>query len=92
MTSAKTAPTRRILYVVGEDYWFLLSRLPMARAARDAGFEVHVATNVSKSGKAIEDEGFILHPSRSGAAACHPFRQSRPSWRSGGSRRRSIPT
>src|SRR5579871_1056397 len=55
-------PTRRILYVVGEDYWFLLSRLPMARAARDAGFEVHVATNVSKDGPAIEAEGFILHP------------------------------
>jgi len=62
MTSAKNASARRILYVVGEDYWFLLSRLPMARAARDAGFEVHVATNVSKGGKAIEDEGFILHP------------------------------
>ena len=36
-------PTRRILYVVNEDFAFLLNRLPMARAARDAGFEVHVA-------------------------------------------------
>ena len=62
MPSAKPASPRRILYVVGEDYWFLLSRLPMARAAREAGFEVHVATNVSKGGKAIEAEGFILHP------------------------------
>jgi glycosyltransferase involved in cell wall biosynthesis len=60
--SPSSPPSRRILYVVGEDYWFLLSRLPMARAARDAGFEVHVATNVSKAGKAIEAEGFILHP------------------------------
>ena len=36
----------RLLYVVNEDWAFLLSRLPMARAARDAGFEVHVATNM----------------------------------------------
>src|SRR6266436_5860459 len=61
MTLTKTASPRRILYVVGEDYWFLMSRLPMARAARRAGFEVHVATNVNKRGKEIEAEGFILH-------------------------------
>ncbi|MFY9953178.1 glycosyltransferase [Bradyrhizobium sp.] len=61
MTATKTASPRRILYVVGEDYWFLMSRLPMARAARRAGFEVHVATNVNKRGKEIEAEGFILH-------------------------------
>ena len=61
MTSTKSASPRRILYVVGEDYWFLMSRLPMARAARNAGFEVHVATNVNKRGKEIEAEGFILH-------------------------------
>jgi glycosyltransferase involved in cell wall biosynthesis len=58
---APPAPPRRVLYVVGEDYWFLTSRLPMARAARKAGFEVHVATNVSKRGHEIEAEGFILH-------------------------------
>lgn len=60
-TSAKTASPRRVLYVVGEDYAFLLNRLPMARAARKAGFEVHVATNVNKRAKEIEAEGFILH-------------------------------
>lgn len=62
MTSAKPASPRRILYVAGEDYWFLSSRLPMARAARKAGFEVHVATKVDKRAKEIEAEGFLLHP------------------------------
>jgi glycosyltransferase involved in cell wall biosynthesis len=52
----------RLLYVVNEDYAFLLNRLPMARAARDAGFEVHVATNVNNGKAAIEAEGFVLHP------------------------------
>src|SRR6266404_944815 len=53
---------RRLLYVANEDFAFLLNRLPMARAAREAGFEVHVATNVNNGAKAIEAEGFILHP------------------------------
>jgi glycosyltransferase involved in cell wall biosynthesis len=52
---------RRVLYIVNEDFAFLLNRLPMARAARDAGFEVHVATNVNDGASAIEAEGFILH-------------------------------
>jgi glycosyltransferase involved in cell wall biosynthesis len=52
---------RRLLYVVNEDFAFLLNRLPMARAAREAGFEVHVATNVTNGAKAIEAEGFTLH-------------------------------
>src|SRR5712691_9064462 len=55
-----TAP--RLLYVVTEDWAFLSHRLPMARAARDAGFEVHVATRVSNGAAAIEAERFALHP------------------------------
>src|SRR5579872_5280112 len=62
MTSASAAPTRRLLYVANEDWAFLLNRLPMARAARRAGYEVHVATRVNEVGSAIEAEGFILHP------------------------------
>src|SRR6266705_1778377 len=58
--SSATAP--RLLYVVTEDWAFLSHRLPMARAARDAGFEVHVATRVSGGAAAIEAERFTLHP------------------------------
>jgi glycosyltransferase involved in cell wall biosynthesis len=52
----------RLLYVVTEDWAFLSHRLPMARAAREAGFEVHVATRVSDGVAAITAERFILHP------------------------------
>src|SRR6516225_3537078 len=52
----------RLLYVVTEDWAFLSHRLPMARAAREAGFEVHVATRVSNGAAAIEAERFVLHP------------------------------
>jgi glycosyltransferase involved in cell wall biosynthesis len=62
MASADTKPPRRLLYVVNEDWAFLLNRLPMARAAQKAGFEVHVATRVNTGARAIEAEGFMLHP------------------------------
>ena len=62
MVSGRRNRPLRLLYVVNEDWAFLLNRLPMARAARDAGFEVHVATNVNTDGAAIEAEGFVLHP------------------------------
>jgi glycosyltransferase involved in cell wall biosynthesis len=62
MTPGESHPPQRLLYVVNEDYAFLLNRLPMARAARDAGFEVHVATNVNNGRALIEAEGFVLHP------------------------------
>ncbi len=56
-----TSP-RRLLYVVNEDWAFLLNRLPMARAAQRAGYEVHVATRVNQGAEAIQAEGFALHP------------------------------
>jgi glycosyltransferase involved in cell wall biosynthesis len=54
----------RLLYVVTEDWYFLSHRLPMARAAKAAGFDVHVATNVAGGAAAIAREGFVLHPVR----------------------------
>jgi len=51
----------RILYIVTEDWYFLSHRLPMARAARDAGYEVHVATRLKDGKAAIEREGFVPH-------------------------------
>jgi hypothetical protein len=62
MAAATPTPPRRLLYVVSEDYAFMLHRLPMARAARKAGYEIHVATNVDKRASEIEAEGFVLHP------------------------------
>jgi len=52
---------RRILYVVTEDWYFLSHRLPMARAAKAAGYEVHVATRLKDGRAAIEQEGFVPH-------------------------------
>jgi glycosyltransferase involved in cell wall biosynthesis len=51
-----------ILYLVTEDWYFCSHRLPVARAARDAGARVVVATRVREHGAAIEREGFALRP------------------------------
>jgi glycosyltransferase involved in cell wall biosynthesis len=61
MTSQLHVSPPRLLYVVSEDWYFLSHRLPMARVARDAGFEIHVATRVVDGAAAIEAEGFKLH-------------------------------
>jgi glycosyltransferase involved in cell wall biosynthesis len=53
---------KKILYLVAEDWYFVSHRLPMARAARSAGYEVHVATRVVECAHQIENEGFVLHP------------------------------
>ncbi len=59
---AERSAQGRIVYLVTEDWYFISHRLPMARAAREAGFDVHVATRVDRYGDAILAEGFQLHP------------------------------
>ncbi|MGH6683529.1 MAG: glycosyltransferase family 4 protein [Pseudolabrys sp.] len=66
--------TQKILYLVSEDWYFVSHRLPMARAARDAGYEVHVATRVGDSAGRIESEGFHLHPIQWRRGGMNPFR------------------
>ena len=60
MAAARDKPV--ILYLVTEDWYFWSHRLPIARAARDAGWEVLVATRVGNHGERIEREGFRLIP------------------------------
>jgi glycosyltransferase involved in cell wall biosynthesis len=52
----------KLLFLVTEDWYFCSHRLPVARAARDDGFEVVVATRVRDHGEAIRAEGFAVRP------------------------------
>ena len=49
----------KLLYLVTEDWYFCSHRLPLARVARDAGFEVVVATRVAKHEQQILEAGFL---------------------------------
>jgi glycosyltransferase involved in cell wall biosynthesis len=66
--------TQKILYLVSEDWYFISHRLPMARAAKAAGFEVHVATRVGNDAQRIAAEGFSLHPIEWRRGSMNPFR------------------
>ena len=62
--SGPDAPRQKpvLVYLVTQDWYFMSHRVPMARAARHAGYDVHVITHVDKDGAAIEALGFRLHP------------------------------
>lgn len=51
---------KKLLFVVTEDWYFWSHRLALARAARDAGWQVEVATRVQAHRARIEAEGFRL--------------------------------
>ncbi|MFA6266098.1 MAG: glycosyltransferase family 4 protein [Pseudolabrys sp.] len=65
---------QKLLYLVSEDWYFVSHRLPMARAAKAAGYAVHVATRVDRHGERIRAEGFTLHPVRWRRGSLNPLR------------------
>src|SRR5262245_58605759 len=52
----------RLLLLITEDWYFWSHRLDLARSARDQGYEVYLATRVSKHGSRIEAEGIRVLP------------------------------
>src|SRR6476646_1427557 len=50
----------KILYFITEDWFFMSHFVAMARAAREEGFEVTIATRVNKDADRIAGEGFRL--------------------------------
>src|SRR5260370_39139254 len=74
-TDARAAP--RLIYVATEDWYFLSHGLAMARAARAAGFVVHVAADVTENAAAIIGERFILHAVRFGRGRLSPLQTLR---------------
>ena len=52
----------RLLFVITEDWYFVSHRLALACAARDAGFEVGIATRVVSCAERITSEGIDLFP------------------------------
>jgi glycosyltransferase involved in cell wall biosynthesis len=65
----------RLLYLITEDWYFWSHRVDLARAARDAGYEVIVATRVTDHGERIRGEGFQLEPLEMVRRSCNPFRE-----------------
>lgn len=65
----------RILFLVTEDWYFRLHWIGLARAARDAGFEVLLATRVQQHGLEISQQGIKLFPIGLHRRSMNPLRE-----------------
>lgn len=67
------APRKKLLFFVTEDWYFVSHRLPLAIAARDAGYDVTVVTRVRNNAAPIEGAGIRLIPFEIARASLNPF-------------------
>lgn len=68
---------QKILFIVNVDWFFISHRLPIALAAINKGFEVHVMCAVTDKGAELKAAGIIVHPlelSRSGTSLLCEFK------------------
>jgi glycosyltransferase involved in cell wall biosynthesis len=75
--SASVPGRRKIIFLIAEDWYFWSHRLPLARAALRNGYEVIIATRVSKHGQKILDEGFRLVPLSLSRESYSPLKELR---------------
>src|SRR6185312_10988781 len=66
----------RLLYLITEDWYFWSHRVDLARAAREAGYDVIVATRVTDHGARIRGEGFQLEPLELVRRSRNPLREA----------------
>lgn len=67
----------KILFFVTEDWYFWSHRLPLARAAKAAGYVVTVVTRVQQYGDRIRAEGFKLIPLALRRRGSNPWQELR---------------
>ncbi|MCD5971709.1 glycosyltransferase family 4 protein [Pseudomonas sp. CDFA 550] len=63
----------RLLFIVNVDWFFLSHRLPLALAAKEAGFEVHLACAVTDREEEIRKHGITLHPLKLDRQSANPI-------------------
>ncbi len=86
VTTPPATPTRnggrvrKLVYLVSEDWAFWMHRLPQARAARDAGYDVTVLTRVARHRKRIESEGFHVVPIGLVRSSTNVLKEGKPLW------------
>jgi len=53
---------KKLMFVVNVDWFFMSHRLPIALAAIQQGYEVHIATGITTQQGAMERHGLVVHP------------------------------
>lgn len=82
---------RKLLFVANHAGFFLSHRLPIAAAARDAGWDVHVATPRSKHVPRLAENRLQWHELQLSRAGLHPLEELRTLWELAGLYRRVAP-
>ena len=75
MASTVSQVPPRLLFLITEDWTFWEIRRDLARSARDAGYEVVIATRVADHAERIRNEGFRLIPIGLRRRSRNPFRE-----------------
>jgi glycosyltransferase involved in cell wall biosynthesis len=70
----------RLLFLVNNPAFFLSHRLPLALAARDAGYDVHVATMDGPSVSEIRSHGLTHHVVRMSRSGMNPWAEAKTLW------------
>ena len=65
----------KLLYFITEDWYFCSHRLPLAVAAKNAGYDVTIVTHVNNHGTMITDAGLRLIPSTLARRGQNPFHE-----------------
>jgi glycosyltransferase involved in cell wall biosynthesis len=65
----------RVLFVDNDVNSFYSYRIEMARAARDAGFDVHIAAPEGKAAQTLLSEGFRFHSVAMTRSGLHPWKE-----------------
>lgn len=75
--SADTIRRSKLLFLVTEDWYFVSHRLDLAIAARNAGYDVAVATRVDRHGERITGAGLKLYPLSFNRGGLNPIEEMR---------------
>lgn len=68
---------KKLLFIVNVDWFFVSHRLPIALAAKDAGYDVHIACNFTEHYDYLSSQGVTLHRlpfDRSGSGIIHELK------------------
>ena len=58
----KSPVSRKLLFVINVDWFFLSHRLPIAIEAMKQGYEVHIATALTDKFAILKNHGLVVHP------------------------------
>jgi glycosyltransferase involved in cell wall biosynthesis len=77
MMGAAAADSRRpkLVFFVTEDWYFVSHRLPLALAAKAAGYDVSIVTRVREHGSIIRSSGLNLIPFENSRSSLNPLRE-----------------